>query len=360
MTTNKIKVGILTLYPFNHGALLQAYCLQEAVKELGVAVKIIHYRKINSYVLEYRDFLGNPKQYIRPRTLKVKILTLLKLIKLWRNRRFLQLTDFSQNIGKITAKEKFDIVILGSDEIWNYKNAVVGFDLTYFGKGIKTKKLVSYGVSFGQVNFGEKINEQVVDCLRHLNCISVRDLNSLEIIRSFSLKAEKVLDPTFLHDICLPPFGKKLPGYILVYLNFISRENVFYIREYARKNNKKLIAIGLHMPWCDMNFIDVDVFEWLNFIKHADSVITNTFHGTIFSILYKKSFCVLDVGTKVNKISSLLDDFNLIRQKTDNAKNLNELLNQTLDYSDVFKIVDRVKRESLNYLKKSIGMEGAG
>ena len=229
--------------------------------------------------------------------------------------------------------------------------------MTYFGKGIKAQKIISYAATFGRsISTNESIPHEVISQLHSLDSISVRDDNSLKIIQHLSLKAEKVLDPTFLYNVKLPNFGKNISDYILLYILDIAPGDIFRIQEYARLNNKKLIAVGYSKDWCDKSFVDVDVFEWLNFFTNASFVITNTFHGTIYSILFRKRFCVLEPEKSV-KITSLLNDLSLYDHYIKDTSTLSDCLSKNIDYDAVFQRIELFKKKSMNYLREKLCLD---
>ncbi len=356
-STEESKVGILTFHDgINHGGFLQAYCLQEVLKKEGKQVKIINYKSAEHRTKERKVFLGNSiKSYLRPKQLKRIILNLFKIIKFKNNQKLLESTKYSQEVSSIIKSESFDTVILGSDEIWNFKNPLVGLDLTYFGKDIKANKIISYAPSFGQVSTDELIDRDIIDCLQNLSSVSARDSNSIQILNSLSITAQKVLDPTFLHEITLPEKKLNTDKYILIYLTGVTpSKDVEYLRQYARANNKKLLAISYPQSWCDRSFVNVGIFEWLRFFKDADAVITNTFHGSIYSILYKKNFCVFRSEYKANKINSLLQDLSLLEFKVDNVRDVIQRLSNPPDYFKVFEKISDYREQSLNYLRYSL------
>lgn len=350
-----MKVGILTHHDgINHGSFLQAYCLQETLKSFGLDVCVINYKSRYQYEKEYTALLGTRKSYLNPRTYlnltKFKMVN--KIFKFRRNQKLFNLTKFSHDASKIANSEDFDLVLLGSDEIWNFKNPIIGIDLAYFGKEIKAKRIVSYAPSFGQINPDDALPEEIIRCLKRLSAISVRDNNSLEILNKLSLPAEKVLDPTFLCDIHLPNSLPRISNYILIYMTSVTNEEIQKIRHYAQENGKKLVAVGYEQNWCDRSFMSVDIFEWLIFFKHADMVITNGFHGTVYSILNKKKFCVLNPGVKSNKVENLLKDFDLACRKIDKPDLLEDILKQEIDYERVFQMIEAYRKKSVEYLEK--------
>lgn len=352
-----MKVGILTCHDsINHGSFLQAYCLQEALKKLGLEVKIINYKSRHQHLKEHQAFLGsfssylNPILYLKHKELRRRVLNFSKIQKFKKNHKLFNLTRFSHQVINASRDEDFDLVVLGSDEIWNFKNDFLGLDLTYFGQGISARKIISYAPSFGQVTSADKIPQEVFDCLQKLSAISVRDENSLRILKTHSLNAIKVLDPTFLHEVKIPHTYNSLSNYVLIYMTYAEGEDISYFQEYAKKRQKKLIAIGYEHSWCDLSFVNIDVFEWLNFFRNADTIFTNSFHGSIYSILNRKDFYVVRPTAKSNKINNLLNDLGLSSRIVNQLKDLSQIQGQILSYDEVEKAIKTYKQKSFDYL----------
>jgi hypothetical protein len=355
MVNNNFKIGILTFHDgINHGAFLQVYALQEFLISYNFDVEIINYKSAKHKKLEIEHFIFfkpyfnfNPIWFLK--NTKRRLDNLRKVIKFKKCHKHLKITDYIDSIDKIQT-EKYDVVITGSDEIWNYNNAICGFDTTYFGKGIKSKKLISYAASFGNVDTINSKLETISFLLKKYSKISVRDINSQAILKRLNISSELVLDPTLLYDRFKPKQVKE-SNYILVYLNHITSENILSIREFASKNKKTIITIGYHANWANISKVALDPFEWINYFYSADYIITNTYHGTIFSIIFRKLFLILNPGRKSNKINSLLENLNI---KYLIKNELIECNFPPIDYEMVFRIIKDYREKSKYFLINAI------
>lgn len=354
-------IGILTFHnEINHGAFLQTYCLQETLKRMGNTVDIINYSspfylRNHNNAIRYTCF--RLRNY-RHRSYRYNaISTLIKEIKFrYARQTKLSTTQFSEDINYIIRQKKYDLIILGSDEIWNFENLGRGLDLAYFGKGIDKCRIISYACSFGNISLNQAIPGEVVNNLKKISSISVRDNNSLSIVNSVSLNAQKVLDPTFLYHV--NPFhtqrSKNIENYILIYAVDLKPETVKIIQDYSRKNGLKILALSYQQSWADINIIDAGVFEWLSFFEKAEIVITNTFHGTIFSILNQRQFCVAEMGNKSIKIKDLLEELGLLQQIAFSSTEIPEILSKTIDYTPVISTIELLKTKSMDFLNKEL------
>ena len=131
------------------------------------------------------------------------------------------------------------------------------------------------------------------------------------------------------------------------------------IKEYARTNNKKIYCFGGVQEACD-KFIDCSPFEVLSYFKSADAIITDTFHGTIFSIITKRKFATLirkSHGTAYGneeKLTDLLRRTKLVDRIVTNISDIDNLLAKSIDYTETFKVLEEERKNTKEYLKKNI------
>lgn len=288
-----MKIGILTFHDgLNHGAFLQAFSTLSFLKKTYNNVFIINYKNKNHLQKEGIFQIFNYRNPLR-------INDFFKKRKAFRNdQKKMSLTKFTSDIEDIKRLD-LDLIIVGSDVVWNTK--IFGFDKIYFG-GLENFKQISYAASFGWSNAEDHLS-LIREGISKFSHISVRDDNSQEIIKSLINCCPKiVLDPTFLIDWNIyeniSSRAKKYKDYILIYAYYISNDEIKFIRQFAQKNNLICISIGYRQKWCKENLMNVGPFEWLSFFKGATHVVTSTYHGTIFSIIFKKSFYV-SINSKI-------------------------------------------------------------
>ncbi|NCS98918.1 polysaccharide pyruvyl transferase family protein [Candidatus Parcubacteria bacterium] len=340
---NKKTVGILTFFDgINHGAFLQCYGLYKKVEKMGYKVKIISYKNPIHWIKEYKIFLWTKRVNLLIKNIK-------KIAKFKKEQKKIPKTRFKLVNRNIPY---FDNIIIGSDIVWNYKNPLFGKDLIYFGYKLKTENLISYAPSFGSIreHFLPKI---IKEHLKKFKKISVRDENSKIILDKNNIISELVLDPTFLYD-----FGKEaiIPTeekYILVYAFTINEESINQIKKFSRERKLKIISIGYKQDWSDKDIVDVSPFEWVGYFKKADYIITSTFHGTIFSLKFKKSFYIIPNEPINNKIEYILKQLNQKGRIFIKGKEIKDILNLGYD-KDYDKKLSSMIRESEKYLTESL------
>jgi len=254
-----------------------------------------------------------------------------------------------------------DVLIIGSDEVFNclQKNPRVGYSKELFGFNNNANKLMSYAGSFGNTTL-ERLNdygivEEIKDMLLKFDHISVRDSNSGMIVQQLTGKEPNYnLDPVLIYD-----FSNEIPSvniqdnYIVVYAyrNRLRNEEINSIKKFAEKKKKRLICLGGYQEFCD-EYIDASPFELLSYIKNAEYVITDTFHGTIFSIINHKQF-VSFIRKSVNgaygnqeKMTDLLQRLGLSGRGIYQLSELEKIIEQPINYSEVEKLeIKRLKRQ---------------
>lgn len=317
------KIGILTLYykNANYGAILQAYALQKALERMGYDAKQI------SYVLESGNikfskikqkmfFLLVPYLFIKQPIWSMHNWKLKKGIY-----KFAKLIPHTSVVTKSNIKRlnnRFDVFICGSDQIWN----PIGWQPTFFLDFVSQENTkISYASSVARDILSKDEINFIKKYIQKFNAISVREEKSANLLRREGIAVEVMPDPTFLLEkndwegIVANRLIKE--DYIFAY--FLGSDIMY--REaaiaYANIHKKKIVFI----PFMQRNVFDwekkhkeymvenVGVTEFLSLIKYADAVITDSFHGTVFSIIFEKSFYNLErfMNDDVNSMNSRLE-----------------------------------------------------
>jgi polysaccharide pyruvyl transferase WcaK-like protein len=194
------------------------------------------------------------------------------------------------------SDEPFDAVLVGADIVWDFRNPNLGKDPVYFGKGLKTTQLISWAASMGGCALDGEIPEYVREGIPKFKAISVRDEKTAELVGKVSEHTAQVLfDPALSLDIKAVPRGVAPKGpYIAVYTipELVTQDFVAQAKAFAKQKGLPLYAVMYRNKWVDQNFVDTSPENWVSMLDHAEYVVTNTFHGTIFSILLGKQFAM--------------------------------------------------------------------
>ena len=364
------KVGILSMQRIkNYGSFLQAYALKKIVESLGNEVEFVDYHVEEPIIEDGSKSKGLLSKGLE--VLKGKSKLLHKIQYILHKRKF---NKYFEKLGltkEPNYNAKVDTLIIGSDEVFNViqANKNVGYSLELLGKDNNAKKVITYAASFGNTTLEkiEKYNkkEEISNLLKKIGSISVRDKNSSIIIETLTKSKPSInLDPVLIFDYMnsglIPNLDIK-EKYMIIYAynGRISNEEAKYTRNLAHKEGLKVYSIGGAQPYAD-KFIDCSPFEVLAYFKNAEYIVTDTFHGSIFSIINNKPFVTLVRKSKGNsygneeKMIYLLKCLNLTNRIIRNLKDMKKLLNTKIDYQKTRKIIRRETEKSLEYLNNNL------
>lgn len=316
-----MRIGILTYHrSHNYGALLQAYALKEYISSLGKDVCFIDYWP---HYHQEMYALWKPSQFRKASIMgKIRML-LIYLLFSWKRKRRMVL--FERFIAKYilplaSVDDRFDLVVYGSDQIWRYQDhaSYKGYNPVYFGdKTITSKSKISYAASMGVIKLSEKDRSQLSDWLLNLDMISVREEDLRDAIRPLTSKDIRlVVDPVFLlpqdsWKSIMSPRQRK-GRYILSYnlqLNSLTRQVAKMVGEKMRLPIVEIKG-GIYLFDSDGKRSMVGPCEFLSWIYYSDCVVSSSFHGIAFSILFKK--CVYATLTRnMGRARSLLNKVGL-------------------------------------------------
>lgn len=368
------KVGILSMQRiFNYGSFLQAFALKKIVESQGNNVQFVDYH-IDSPIVDgesknriLRSFgkIINVLKY--PTNFEQKI----KYLSFKRNfgRKYFPLLDVHEEKNYLPV---LDVLIIGSDEVFNciQKNINVGYSLELFGKNNKASKLISYAASFGNTKIDDLKeygkDKEIGYFLKKFNSISVRDNNSRKIVRELTgINAEYNLDPVLIYDFSPYFENDELPNikekYIVLYAysGRITKNESEWISNYAATKNLKIYSIG-GLQECADEFINCSPLEIFYYFRNAEEIITDTFHGSILSIITHKKFATLvrksnnkSYGNE-EKLTDLLKNVGLSSRMSYKVEDIKKINNIDISYSKVDEIIAKRKSETFEYLKREV------
>jgi len=355
-----MKIGVMTFFNYsNFGAALQCYGLYKTLSDMGHEVEYLDYTC---------PYIGNP---FKPVHLKNKGLfgyiysTVGYICYLPRKKKFKKFREMiphTKPLNEITIKEmgeKYDKYIAGSDQVWSAK--LTNYDGTYFLDFVKdNNKKYSYSASFGGNTIDELKKGWYQELLKDFNKISVRENYGQELVESLSGKdSEIVLDPTLLLkeeewlEVCSK---KRIKGnYILVYQLGFSKQLIQAVKEVAELTGFQVIYVPFPLGGVVKSKISISLgpSEWLALFKNADYVITDSYHGIIFSIVFKRLFLgVVDGQHKNQRAISLLNRLGLQNRIAKEGEYKN--IAREIDYSSVQPILDEEIETSKKWLFENI------
>jgi hypothetical protein len=204
------------------------------------------------------------------------------------------------------AADDCDAIIVGSDEVWNFRHPWYGSKPIFFGDGLKAKRLISYGASFGNHSAWDGIHPEWASKLRRFSAISVRDENSWHLVRGGTdREAELVVDPCLLFPD--PAKVEPEPGeaYALVYGHGFPSWLASRARRWADRAGIRLVSVGYSNQFADEQRIAEGPIEFAQLVAGASAIITNFFHGCVFALLHGKPWAAAPSDYRSIKIPDL-------------------------------------------------------
>lgn len=373
----KHKIGILTLFykNYNYGGILQSFALYKILQDDYGNVEQISYdfskeNKINKKIIIL---------------LKIKIK---KIIDFFfanffdlRRKRFLEFINKYIPHSRVydiddikMAVDKYDIFVVGSDQIWNFDWGFrKGFLLNFVPK---EKVKVAYAASMGKNKITSSEKEIFRKSLNNFNAISVREKDAVSVLQPLVCKkVEVVLDPTLLltknewEKIVADRLIQE--AYVFCYFLGDDKQIRKIAKQYAQQHDCKIVVLPhIHhtfeisdMGFGDIKLYDVSPSDFISLIKYSNYVFTDSFHASCFSCIYQKDFVVFDrLGAK--EMSTRLDTLTSLFNCEERFCNSEERFNieyieklKTKDYSGLEEKIDEERKKSLQFLKKALSIK---
>ena len=341
-----MKIGIITIFNVpNYGAMLQCYALSKYLRDLGHDVFLyeVPFNKSNKLLhnLKRKLFLSQMthciSEFLPPYT-----------------------CDLSAPA---------DLYMVGSDQVWNseiLQEETEKYMLSFVPKG---NKKVSYAASFGTEKWTDhNLYEKAKELLSDFNYITVRESSGVDILKqNFGLDSFQVLDPCFLlSDYSeITEYRKRKDGVeindqLVTYKLVYSYDWYLQAERLAKKFNCKLIELnGRYLKKrSDMhgfNIKNIPVSAWVSSIATAKYVVTDSFHGCVFSLIYQRQFVVLPaLKARSTRLTSLLSALGLTDRIAHTVQECRSILEKEIDYKRVSIILERLRKESRNQLNQML------
>lgn len=359
------KIATLTFHrAINYGAILQTYALQKSIQKMGYDTEVLDYRN------DFLESLHNPY------SLKLYRTPLHFLYAIYRNRvkrdnrksfrQFLQenvaVSPVTYNTESIkNAEDQYDAFMVGSDQVWNCN--CTKFDKTYFLDFIENpNKKYSYAASIGIRLETEDLKKEYRRLLEDYQVINVREEQGRQELAEIGLDANTTVDPTLLLDreawLTLaqkPAQMQAVKRYLLVYV-IVETPTIFETaKKIAAERNLEVVYINemLRQKPGIKNLKCITPNEWLWLFANADFIVTNSFHGTAFSVNFQRQFAVEPLPVKTNVNSRIYDFLSMVGLSDRIADKAPEQLAKTwIDYQNVD--LEMCKKDSLGILNHTL------
>lgn len=359
-----MKIGILTFHEANNnGAILQAYALQEVLSELSHDVEIIDYKQ--PYITEKYKLIrinkNSKKAFIR--SIGSTILNFPNFYK--KKKVFNQFRKEYINISKKSyfngsEIDGYDAYVVGSDQIWN--SDITGFDKTFYCHFSNfNAKNISYAASLGRENLNDNDISFIKENIKNFDSISVREDSAKKLISTLTNKSvELVLDPTLLIDSekwLKFTNNSTRDKYLLMYCVGKEGNTQEIAKKIARKLSLKIISVNDKFKINTHNIKNLDGIgpeSFVDLFKNAEFVVTNSFHGTAFSIIFNRDFVVVPQKTGSTRMISLLNILNLTSRVIFNLDQIDDNYNLEIQFSVPNDILVVERNKSREFLVNSL------
>ena len=349
------KVGILTLhYGINYGGVLQTYATKETLKHLGYDPVILD-RLPNTFSRKYPLI----RKYAHPFTQRA--------FYLFRIHELQPISRPGFTSDELTAllKEDYYGIVIGSDQVWRKEVFSVDGDYYMIHQQDLPIRKVAYSASTGVAHwqYDEKETQQIKHALSKFDGLSVREAESVPVFKEYcGLDVKNILDPTLLAapEIYTPLCKKaKLSGKgkLVTYMLDWTPEKLRIVRETAKQTGLEVQHI---LPTVNKRkgllsrvmYQDPSVYDWVNQIATADFVVTDSFHGMAFSIIFHKQFVVIGNPDRgMARFTSLLNHFGIAHRLTQDVM---PDISRAIDYVDVDMKLGELRKTGIDFLKNSL------
>lgn len=376
-----MKIAIVTFHrAYNYGAVLQCYALQKTLQAIGVDCDVLDYAP--SYFERMYNLL--PERLLSKKGLKQAFVrTLMRKYLAERCRNFEKFLDEYLILSKDTyhtaealeqAELPYDALIAGSDQVWN--DVCAKFDPVFFlyGKAFEGKKKYSYAASFGFSALPSERRDDYLERLKDYRMISVREKNGSDILEELLDKRSVVsCDPTFLHS---SDEWKQIAGdkpliagnYIFLYHVKLPTAIRSYAAKLSEKTGCRVVCVSCHFHGSPKNIYSYQSgrldkregfqschscspAEFLNYILYAKYVLSSSFHGTVFSILFHKQFLSQTVWKNEKPNERVI---NLLKQLGLQERTINQAaadIDAPIDWDSVDSAADNMRQNGKQYLE---------
>lgn len=351
------KVGIVTFHrAHNFGAVLQCLALKTVISNLGYDASVIDHRNPE---IEQCYAIKQPIPDGLGTILKVKKWISKYLTYYRRISRFFKYDSFINKYilspDSNLPTEKFDCIVWGSDQIWRWD--IIKDDMFYWGDcGSEKPRKITYAASAGKIN---DCFDQNLNYLKRFDAISVRETVLKNHLLSKGISSVVTLDPTLLLSpkeweriLQISKYEEK--PYLLVYSMRERKKVIGIARQIAKKENLDIIEIfnSYVSPKNIMNkYSNGGPMDFLSLIHDASIVVTDSFHGTAFSVIFNRQFITVRLNDGLDsRAEGLLKSIGLCERMKQDSKGYETWI----DYTIVNEKLDRLKTFSINYLKENI------
>lgn len=372
----------------NYGGMLQAFATTKILESRGINYEIIQYEKKNSILTKikfiprllnrvlindkYEAFLKNQGKKKHPEFAKNDEIRL-NSFGSFKKEKFTKLSPtFTGYEALCEGAKRYDAVITGSDQLWSPAGLPTNFyNLMFVPSSVRK---ISYASSFGVKQIPWYQKTRTAEYLKRLDYISMRENSGSKIVKELAGKdVQTILDPVFMLDKSdwanyIKPKREVKEDYIFAYFLGENLAHRQAIKDLAKKTGMKVVALRHLDQYVEEDEIfgdfapyDVSPERFLNFLREASYVCTDSFHGACFSIIHKKQFMVFNrydeqsKHSKNSRIDTLCANLG-VSQCRFSGNNITNIL-ESINYDEVHSKLGVLKKEANKYLDEALSIE---
>jgi hypothetical protein len=356
MAARREKIGVLTFHKcINYGSYWQARCLVEWLRACGRDAELLDHDSPSVRRAEAKCALQPELPERTPRhqlpQYRAKARKFIDAIaRLPLSRRF--------PLHEPEAAGEYDAIVVGSDEVWNFRHPWYGSEPIFFGDGLRADRLVSYAGSFGNHSAWDGMAPDWAEKLQRFSALSVRDENGWHLIRGGTgHEAEMVLDPCLAFPEPARVRGMANLPVAIVYGHGFPAWLAERVRRWADQRRIRLVSIGYSNRWADEQRISAGPAEFAELMAGARAVITNFFHGCVFALLHGKPWAAVPSDYRSIKIPDLATTLGAQHRLIDEQTSGGQLA-ELLDTPQLHEVAERLEEHrarSRAYLDAALG-----
>lgn len=366
-TNEKKEICLITRHAIvNYGSFLQTLATQDILNQNGLKVTVLDYVRDDEHYKNVTELLLKKSKKWNKNVINRSIYRIVHgpdhvisgiVFEKYR-KKYLNLSKRISSVAEeYNVIPQADIYCTGSDQVWGEIGSN-DLDSAYFlnFKRKENSKCISLSASFGKSAYPEERMKKFSELLKKYSDITVREDSAVKIVESVNNKAEKILDPTLIAgceywDKFINRKRKIPHKYVLLYQLNSNPKMDEYAEQFAKNANLPLVRVSVEFynktkpgkfKWC------LSPFDFLNYVKNAEYMITDSFHGTVFAMMFHVQFLEILPPEKQARNKSILKQFNL-EDRILNDFNSFDFINNHIDYSDVERLlnIEQVKSRKL-------------
>lgn len=374
-----MKIGIITMHNVpNYGSHLQAYALQKQIEKMGNAAELINYKYPNKFhLMEMKKSSTRKIKFVIKRIFFFPVYVFYKIVFVKQSLLFKEFERKYFNLSKEYNSQEslqstsldYDVYLTGSDQVWNPRFAC-GDSIFMCNFGCESVPRIAFGASIAAIGISEKLQNMYKEYLAKYSAIGIRDISSKDFLETLLGKTiDVVCDPVFLlektewEELAFHSSLKLPEKYILVYILTYSfnpyPEIVDIIKRVKDKLQIPVVFLSASLRYCfqieaNKNIFTASVFDFLYLFSNASYIITSSFHGTAFSLIFNKQFVsIVNGSNKDSRIRDLLDQLDVNQYCCMEDFNMN-IVDQKIDYEKTNSALSFYREKSLLFLNNNL------